>query len=134
MSQENVEVIRRLYGHLERRDFGANRELFDPQVEYARIGSEVPDFAGEWHGLDEMRTAVMSYLEAWEHYGYKAERFTDLGDEVLVLETHTGRGKHSGLEATHELGNLFTLRDGLIVRWVQYWNPSEAFAAAGLDE
>ena len=132
MSRENVEVVRRLFENLERRDFAANRELFNPDVEYARTGSEALDFVGEWQGIEEMREAAMEYVQAWARYGYKAERFIDLGDRVLVLETQTGVGKQSGVEATHKVGNLFTLRNGRIVRWVQYWDPQEAFEAAGL--
>jgi ketosteroid isomerase-like protein len=33
-----------------------------------------------------------------------------------------------------ELGELFTLRAGKVVRYVSYWNRAEALEAAGLSE
>ena len=48
MSQENVEVVRRLYEHWGRGDWNTG-EFFDPAVKYARIGSDVPGDAGEWN-------------------------------------------------------------------------------------
>ena len=50
------------------------------------------------------------------------ERMIDLRDRVLVLEQHTARGKRSGAHISQEFGTLFTLHDGLIVRWESYWD------------
>jgi ketosteroid isomerase-like protein len=134
VSEQNVEVIRRLFRNLEAREFGANRELFASEVVYSRTGMGMPGIDGEWRGVEEMRSAVVMYLDVWENYRYRAERFVDLGDRVFVLETHVAQGKQSGVETAHEVGNVFTLRDGLITRWMQFWNPDEALEAAGITE
>src|SRR5580765_3036712 len=63
MSQENVNVVRRLYEHWGRGDWNTG-EFFDPAVKYARIGSDVPGDAGEWTGLREMWKAAVAYLDA----------------------------------------------------------------------
>ena len=42
MSQENVEIVRRLYEHWARGDFSATTGFFDPEVVYSRIGAETP--------------------------------------------------------------------------------------------
>jgi ketosteroid isomerase-like protein len=134
MSQENVEMVRRLYDLWNRRAFAAAVQLYDPDIEYSRTGSEVPDFECEARGVDEMRQAVRDYLDVWADYRYEPERVRDLGDRVLVLERHIGRGKRSGIEIDHEVGALFTLRDGLVVRFAQYWDFTEALEAAGLPD
>jgi len=51
-----------------------------------------------------------------------------------VLSRHTARGKQSGVPIEHENGDLFTLRDGKIVRYEAYWNRADALEAAGLSE
>ena len=132
MSQENVEILRRLYEEWARGDFTSDH-FFDSDVEYSRVGVQTPDMEGVWHGLDELTNAMREYLRPMADLQIKAERFTDLGDDrVLVLSRHTARGKQSGVPMEHELGDLFTLRDGKIVRFYTYWNRAAALEAAGL--
>ena len=53
MSQENVEILRRLYEQWASGDLSA--DFFHPDVEYSRIGAETPDMEGRWFGLDACR-------------------------------------------------------------------------------
>ena len=84
MSAENLEVVRAMYERRERGDMDV-AEFVDPEIVFARIGSELPDVAGEWHGLDGMRKATVEYLNVWEDYRFEVERMIELGDRVLVL-------------------------------------------------
>ena len=133
MSEENVEILRRVYEQWARGDFSGN--FFDPDVEYSRIGAETPDMEGRWLGLDQFLIAFREYLQALSDLRIEAERIIDLGgDRVLVLSRQTARGKQSGVPIEHEIGDLFTLRDGKIVRYTSYWNRADALEAAGLSE
>ena len=133
MSEENVEILRRLYEQWATGDLSP--DFFDPEVEYSRIGAETPDMEGRWLGLDGLRTAMLEYLRPFSDLRIEAERIIDLsGDRVLVLSRQTAHGKHSGVPIEHELGDLFTLRDGKIVRYDSYWNRADALEAAGLRE
>jgi ketosteroid isomerase-like protein len=132
MAEENVEVLRRLYASWERGDMRAF-DVWDVNVEVSWIGTETPGIAGEYRGVDELSAAISRYLEALADLRIKAERIVELDDgRVLVLSRHTARGKTSGLDYELELGDLFTLRDGKIVRYVSYWDRVEALTAAGL--
>lgn len=122
-----------MYQRRERGDLDVS-EFVDPEIEFARIGSELPDFAGEWRGLDGLRLATVEYLNVWEDYRFEVEEMIDLGDRVLVLERQTARGKRSGAVISQEVGTLLTLRDGRITRWEYYWERPEALAAAGMSE
>jgi uncharacterized protein len=133
VGSENVELLRTLYRRWERGEL-VTVDAFDPEVEFVRIGSDYPGLAGEWRGLDEMWVAIVDWLRSWEHLRVEAERFYDLDDRVLVLSRETARGKHSGVLMDHEIGDLFTLRDGKIVRWENYWERAEALRAAGLQQ
>jgi ketosteroid isomerase-like protein len=42
-------------------------------------------------------------------------------------------GKLSGAPINHELGDLFTLRAGKIVRYDSYWDRAEAMKTVGLS-
>lgn len=134
MSEENVEVVRRLYESWERGDL-RTADFFDAEVEHSRIGSELPGINGEWQGIEAFGVALASYIDALADLHIEAERIIDLGgDRVLVLARQTARGKTSGLPFVHELGDVFTLRDGMILRYVSYWDPADALEAAGLSQ
>ena len=133
MPRENLEIVREMYDRRERGDMHAG-EFVHPDIAFVRIGSELPDFAGEWHGIDGLRQATAEYLNVWEDYRFEVEEMIDLGDRVLVLERQTARGKRSGAIISQDVGTLLTLRDGLIERWEYYWERPEALAAAGIAE
>jgi ketosteroid isomerase-like protein len=133
VSQENVEILRRVFQQWASGSLSA--DVFDPDVEYSRIGSDTPGLEGRWLGLEEMRTAMLEYLRAMADLRIEAEHIIDLGGErVLVLSRHTARGKQSGVPIEHELGDLFTLRAGKIVRFDSYWSRAAALEAVGLSE
>jgi ketosteroid isomerase-like protein len=133
MTEENLEIVRKMYERRERGDMYVG-EFVHPEIEFARFGSEAPDFTGEWRGMEGLRKATADYLNVWEDYRFEVERMIDLGDRVLVLERQTARGKRSGATIGQDVGALLTLRDGLIVRWEYYWERAEALQAAGLSE
>jgi ketosteroid isomerase-like protein len=131
MSQENVEIIRAMYEHWARGDFPAS--FMDPDVVHSRVGAQTPDMEGEWRGVEAFSQAFGEYLQALSDLRIEAEKIIDLDDDrVLVLSRHTAEGKLSGVPIDHELGDLFTLRAGKVVRYVSYWNRAEALEAAGL--
>jgi ketosteroid isomerase-like protein len=134
MSQENVETLRRVFEQWASGSL-SNTDVFDPDVEYSRIGADTPALEGRWLGLDGVRSAMREYLRAMSDLRIEAERIIDLGGErVLVLSRHTARGKRSGVPIEHEIGDVFTLRDGKIVRFDSYWSRAEALEAVGLSE
>jgi ketosteroid isomerase-like protein len=132
MSEENVELVRRLYESWERGDLNTP-DFFDAEVVHSRIGSELPGINGEWRGHEEFGAAMASYLDALADLHIEAERIIDLGDDrVLVLSRQTARGKTSALPFDREFGDLFTLRNGKILRYDSYWDRADALEAAGL--
>ena len=132
MSQANVEVIRAMYGHWARGDFPAH--FIDPDVEHSRIGAQTPDMEGEWRGIEALSHQNAEYLRSFSDLRIEAEEIIDLDDErVLVLSRHTAQGKLSGAPIEHELGDLFTLRAGKVVRYDSYWDRAEGMKAVGLS-
>jgi ketosteroid isomerase-like protein len=89
--------------------------------------------AGSWTGIDELRAASLDWTEAWEDNRVRAERFIEIGNRVLVLSRRTARGRRSGMPLDQALADIFTLRDGKIVRWEVYWDRHEGMRAAGFE-
>jgi hypothetical protein len=65
MHRENLEIVREMYARREAGDMYVG-EFVDPELVFVRIGSEAPDFTGEWHGLEGLKQATADYLNVWE--------------------------------------------------------------------
>jgi len=131
MSQENVEVVRRLYSAWNARDLKATTELAHPDVEWLpdrRVGQ------GPVRGGENIVRFFMDQAETFEEFRVEPERFLDKADQVLVFVRTTGRGTASGAGFDIRIGHLWTLRDGVVVRGEGHANRDEALEAAELAE
>jgi len=133
MSQDDVEVVRKLFDRWAAGEL-MTPEFFDAEAEYVRVGADFTGGTGVWRGLDQIWVAAVEWARAFDDLRNRAEKFIDLGDRVLVLWRQSGRGRASGIPYEQELADIFTLRNGKIVRLVSYWDRSEALEAAGLSE
>jgi ketosteroid isomerase-like protein len=133
MSEENVEVVRRMYEAWKRGDFEATLAFFHPDVEW----SEPPDNPGArtWHGHEGVQGAAASWMGAWENYRFELRELIDCGDDrVLLAAWQTGRGKGSGIEISEENFGVYTVRHGKIIKLRMFRHREEALEAAGLSE
>jgi ketosteroid isomerase-like protein len=134
MSQENVEVVRRLTEALNARDLDRYYvEFFDPEVEW-RTSVEDPD-AAIHRGLQAYKRYVEQWIESFDGLRADVEEYIDVdGDRVLTWSRFTGLGRTSGAPADWYLAIIFTIRDGKVVRGEEYFDRAEALEAAGLAE
>jgi ketosteroid isomerase-like protein len=134
VSEENVEILRRLYRRWEQGDF-FTPDAFDAQVEFVRTGGpENQITSGCWRGVDAMWGALVEWLQAFEDARYSADEFIAVDDRrVLVFSRQTARGKASGIPSEREQADVFVLHGGKIVRWQIYWDRSDARRDVGLE-
>jgi len=126
MSEENVEVVRRIYAAwLEGR---SARDLIDADVEYVNPPDAVE--GGTRHG----RQAFAGIRDAYDDVRVEPERFIDGGADVVVIARITGKGKGSGLDIDWRQGYVWTVRDGKAVRFRWFTKPEQALEAAGLSD
>jgi ketosteroid isomerase-like protein len=129
MSQENVETVRKFYERILRGDNAAALACLAPDVDYGRrSGKTAGARVGGGSG------AVGGWLNDWEEIETVAEEFIDAGDHVVVTVHESGRGRGSGIEIDGRYFNVLTVRNGKIVRKVEFTQRSEALEAAGLSE
>jgi ketosteroid isomerase-like protein len=145
MSEENVEIVRRIYAALDLSVPGSvntageppepARSLIDPDIEW-QGPREFPDLAETVYGYKGMAQYAAKIAEALDDYRMVPERFIDAGeDRVLVFSREGGRGKGSGAEVlTHLTAHLWTMKDGKAVRMQSYWERADALEAVGLSE
>jgi ketosteroid isomerase-like protein len=137
MSQENVEIVRRVYDAVARRDAANVLALYDADVEVD--GSRLPESAMTGlhllRGHEGLRKVTHEWNEAWEYAEDHCEELIDAGGEhVISVVTRRGRGLASGAEVETRRGGVWTIRDGRVVRTVWFPSVEEALEAVGLSE
>jgi ketosteroid isomerase-like protein len=129
MSEENVEIVRRVYDDWMRGDFTGG-EVFHPEVEFAM--TDWPEGSAT-RGREEMARAWQAALRAWDDFVAVPGEVLDAGEHVVVITQVTGRGKNSGLEARATTATMWTFEAGKVVRLGLYWDSEKALEAAGLS-
>jgi ketosteroid isomerase-like protein len=122
MSQENVEVVRRFLVV----DLDDLLPFVDPDI----VWNPVEESSAR--GPEAVRASTERWKSEWDDYELTPEEFVDMGDRVVATVRFRARGRVSGIEVDARLYDVFTLRDGKIVRMDQFTEQSEALEAAGL--
>lgn len=126
MSQRNVEVVRRIYGSWA--EGTSARDLIAEDVEYVN-----PPYAVE-PGLRHGRRSFAAIRDAYDDVEIHPHRFLDAGDDVVVLATIMGTSRDAGVPIRREQGYVWTIRDGVAVRFRWFNSADEALEAAGLRD
>jgi ketosteroid isomerase-like protein len=101
-------------------------DLLDPEIEW-RAAQDSQSHRGH-AGVER---SVNSWFEVWDDYEAEIEELIDAGDDVLVVISSRARGKGSGVTVTHRYYRVCTVREGKIVRMLEYSKRSEALKALG---
>jgi ketosteroid isomerase-like protein len=117
MSQENVEIARRLFEEfqagLERGDPGA---WFDPKAVADDFEWIVPtplDGRSVWRGREGFVEFIRTWTEQFDDWSIRVERWIDAGEDRLVaLTRQTATGKGSGVPVELNLGQVWEFEAG----------------------
>jgi ketosteroid isomerase-like protein len=136
MSQENVEVVRRMNDAWNRRDLETMLALADPEISYVNSPTAVEP--GTRHGHDGLTAVLRAQWEVLSGGRLEIERIYDRGEEIIVLGklSRLMPGSEDRIEAQILLAYKF--RDGKMIRAEALgFGPAEvpeALEAAGLSE
>ncbi len=130
IDSDNIEILRRGYEALDRRDFDAVLGIVDPEIEI-RDRPEAPDPA-VYHGYEGVRTALNVSTETFEGLRLLPERFVGEGDHVAVAIRLVGRGRESGVPVDDRLVHLWRMRGGRAVALHVYSEMRDALEAIEL--
>jgi ketosteroid isomerase-like protein len=126
---ENLDLVRSIHAAWERGDF-SSVAWADPEIEL--VFADGPD-RGTWKGLGEVGDGWRSFLSTWRDWHVEVEQYREIDDErVLVPLRISGRGKTSGLDMSARAANVYTLRSGMVLKIVLYWDRDRALADLGL--
>ena len=124
MSKENVELVRRIHERWHRGE--SVRGLVAEDLQYVN-----PAYAVE-PGTRVGAKAFGSVLDTYPDFVFHADRYIDAGDDdVVVLGRYKASGGLSGVEIEGDHGYVWTVKDGLAVRFQWFQSHAEALEAAG---
>ena len=129
MSQENVEIVRRLYEVWNRSGGELSLESIDPGIEVEMVGGIL---SGSYRGHAGLSKALNSFWDYFDEPHIDIEDCLENVDDVLVKVHYFARGKTSGVEVDLRGWHVWTLRGGKAVRWQVFGTEEEALEAAGL--
>jgi ketosteroid isomerase-like protein len=131
MSEENVEIVRRVYDAYRSGDFETAFGFIDPEVVF---DVSIRPEGKVYRGHEGVAEALRTWTGTWEAFRIEVEELIDAGDHVIGVEHQSGRGKGSGLPLAQVYFSVFTLGDGKITRIAWFQNRRDALEAAGLSE
>jgi ketosteroid isomerase-like protein len=134
MSQENVELVRKLFAVYNERSFAENADLIDPDMVWDMSRVELPD-ASSYIGPAEFRDDFMkTWLEVFATEQLEPREIIDAGERIVVMVDEHAQGKASGIEVNQRFAMVWTLRGGRAVRMEVFRTRNEALDAVGLSE
>jgi ketosteroid isomerase-like protein len=134
MSSENVEVVRRIYDAVARRDDVTPFELYAEDIvwDFSNTGRAALFMRPVYYGHEGVREAWRETVSAFGEVDLEVEDLTDAGGRVLAVirEREVGRASGVPVEATHFA--VWTLAAGKVARLQVFDDREAAVEAAGL--
>ena len=134
MSQENVDLARRAYEALNRRDFDAFIGLTDAEVEFTTRFIEMEGDA-YYRGHDGVREWWRTLLAVFPDFSVEVlDMCADLGDSGVFALCVRGHGMDSGVPFEERMWAAAKWRDGKVTWWRNCGSETEALKALGVSE
>jgi ketosteroid isomerase-like protein len=134
MSSDNVEIVRGLYEAWNRGEESAALELIDPEIEVEVVSTDTVEFAGTYRGHTGLRKMLAAFWDYFDDPRVQVEECIPAGNDVIAAVHFYARGQTSGAEVDMRRGQVWTLRDGKVVRWRLFASKRDALEAVGLRE
>src|SRR6478609_798797 len=122
MSQENVEIVRRMLATFNAEDIAAFSEILDPHV-IMRMAEGWPE-PGPFMGHEAVMREIDQLRATWDADALRpVGDFLAAGDRVIVRLVWRGVGR--GPQADLEFSGVYTLRNDKVIAVDQYWDKEE---------
>jgi ketosteroid isomerase-like protein len=130
-SQENLETVRRLMQAYVAGDIDGVVRQLDPGIEWDISAHPLPDWPNTGSGLADFRRHVVGYARGWRHYRAELSELIEAGDEILAILRETVGLRDSDAVLDRDLPQVWTVRDGVVVRLRVFKTKAQALEAAG---
>ena len=132
MSQQNVDLVRAIYGAFAAGDVPGVLALMAPYI----VWNEAENFpyadGNPYRGPEAILGGVFARLGSeWDGFAAVPEEFLDAGDAVVVLGRYRGTCKATGRAMDAQLAHVWRVADGKAARFQQYTDTLQAARVTG---
>ena len=131
MSQENVEIVRKVYDGWSLSDPSQAFDYLDPDVVWEAI-EDAPD-AGTYRGHSGVKRHMDDWLEDFEDFAVEFGQPVEVDGRLVLEQWWRNRGKGSGLKTEIHYAAVYTFRGGKVFTVKEYNTCAEALEAVGLS-
>lgn len=119
-----TEALKKAYAALNEGDVGGFVEVFAADVE--RIEPSDLPLGGRFRGLEAVRAHIAEGRGSWAEGRCEPERFTVVGDKVIVVLNVRVRLKHEAGWREGRIADVFAFRNGRVSLFRTFVNEQEA--------
>jgi ketosteroid isomerase-like protein len=135
MSQENVEIVRKMLLASSDGDPLAALPTFDPASEWDMSGVAAWPEKEVYRGLEEIRVFLEAWADSWAEWHFDVEEVRPASDGRVYAAIHEwGVGAGSGAGVDQYRYSVLSMRRGRIVRLQMFSDRSDALRTAGLKD
>lgn len=133
VSEENLEIVRRLYDAMHER--GATAAL-KAALDFIAPDGELELFPPmpreRYRGPDEIKELLVEWDAIFGDYRLEPEDYLEASGRVVVLARFKGKGASGGVPVDIPMAHIWTLSDGVITRAQFFTDRRQALEVAGL--
>lgn len=129
MAERDVEIVRSVIAAWDRGDLDEMARWIAEDAELRPLRAQLEGRC--YRGPDGMRELWADLNADWEDLKLPAEEVREVGGKVLVIGRFVARGRVSSVDLDLPLGQLWELREGLVVGLQAFSDPDDARRAAG---
>ena len=133
MSQENVEIVRRVLAEA-RANPAALWAIVADDASWEVGARDIAGGPTVYRGPSGVEEFFHRWVGAFEGWGYEVGEVIDAGESVVLQVRQWGRGKGSGVPVTDDFWQMWTFREGKLIRRTRHDDRADALEAAGLSE
>jgi len=85
-------------------------------------------------GAEEFNAAIASVFATWDDVHFDTERVIDIGDDMVALGVLHGHLQVSGMNVESPHGQIWTFRNGQVIRMRWFNTHRETLAAAAVTQ
>jgi ketosteroid isomerase-like protein len=107
-------------------------DVLDPEIviDLAALGAGLaPGLRERYRGTEQAWDFWRTWLESWDDYRFRIENMEPRGDHVVYEMDVAAKSATMGIEVTTHIAQVFTWRDGKVLRYAMFPTRSDALDA-----
>jgi ketosteroid isomerase-like protein len=129
-----VEIVRRVCQAFAERDLNTVFTFVSPEIEWDFSHADTWLEEQVYRGYNAIEEFFGKWVGEWDDYRFELEEVIDAGDRTVAVIRDEGRSKSGGVKLERRHAEVWTVREGQVIRIEPFDDKAHALEAAGLSE